>query len=85
MGLWRNMMDIKYGMTRKQFIELLTKLAPGIVQSCSEAKLALPEMAKQVALFCFLYWDGNAGGKINILKRYIRNLNDYGVFGFDDE
>jgi hypothetical protein len=79
-------MDIKHGLTREQFIELLTHLAPGIVQSCLAAKLALPEMAKQVALFCFIYWpEWSADGQINILRRYIRNLNDVGVFGFDDE
>ncbi len=78
-------MDIKHGLTRKQFIELLTSLAPDIVQSCLKGKMALPEMAKQVAMWCFVYRSEWCEGGQRTLRNYMRNLHNYGIFGFDDE
>lgn len=69
-------------MTKKEFIEVLNKLAPETMIACKLANRAMPETAKEIALVCFINKIENENTEI--LRSQIKILYEKGCFEFND-
>ena len=75
---------MKQTCTRAEFIAILINISPHVMKAYLQHGVALPEITKSIALECFLYPDSANKDYVFIIRKYLINLYDTGMFGFDD-